>query len=151
MVLNCSDVTAADIDTEVMKILSDSYEEAKRLLSAHRNTLDEIAEFLIEKETITGKEFMEIFRRVEGISEDEVKSTGGRIHEKNDPADSEMNPAASEDTLKQGEVFAQPVREQEEAPAQAEAEQEEVSAQEAAEQEEVSAQAEAEQEEQPEA
>ena len=65
MVLNCSDVTAADIDTEVMKILSESYEEAKRLLSEHRNTLDRIAEYLIEKETITGKEFMEIFHRVE--------------------------------------------------------------------------------------
>ena len=85
MVLNCSDVTAADIDTEVMKILSASYEEAKRLLTEHRNSLDQIAEFLIEKETITGKEFMEIFRRVEGISEDAPKENGGRIHEKAAP------------------------------------------------------------------
>lgn len=64
-VLNCSDVTAADVDQEVMKVLRESYEEAKRLLSGHRKALDEIAEFLIQKETITGKEFMEIFHRVE--------------------------------------------------------------------------------------
>ncbi len=63
-VLNCSDETAADVDSEVMRILKESYEEAKRLLSENRKCLDKIAEFLIEKETITGKEFMEIFRKV---------------------------------------------------------------------------------------
>ena len=63
-VLNCSDETAADVDSEVMRILKESYEEAKRLLSENRRCLDKIAEFLIEKETITGKEFMEIFRKV---------------------------------------------------------------------------------------
>ena len=68
-VLNCSDVTAAEIDQEVMKILKDSYEEAKRLLSENRDAMDQIAAFLIEKETITGKEFMKIFRQVKGIPE----------------------------------------------------------------------------------
>ena len=63
-VLNCSDETAADVDSEVMRILKESYAEAKRLLSENRECLDKIAEFLIEKETITGKEFMDIFRRV---------------------------------------------------------------------------------------
>ncbi len=77
-VLNCADVTAADIDTEVMKILSESYEEAKRLLSEHRHALDQIAEYLIEKETITGKEFMEIFRRVEGIRDEDAEITPAR-------------------------------------------------------------------------
>ena len=67
-VLNCSDVTAAEIDQEVIQVLKDAYEEAKRLLREHRSTLDQIAAFLIERETITGKEFMEIFRRVEGIT-----------------------------------------------------------------------------------
>ena len=81
-ILNCSDVTAAEIDQEVMNILKESYEEAKRLLSEHRNTLDQIADFLITKETITGKEFMEIFRRVEGIDENEPSGDTGRIHEK---------------------------------------------------------------------
>ena len=65
-VLNCSETTAAEIDKEVMKIIGEAYEEAKRLLNGHRKALDEIAEFLIEKETITGKEFMEIFHKVEG-------------------------------------------------------------------------------------
>ena len=50
-------------------MLKTAYEEAKRLLSENRDALDAIAEFLIEKETITGKEFMEIFRKVKGIPE----------------------------------------------------------------------------------
>ena len=66
--LNCSDATAAEIDQEVMKILKESYEEAKRLLAENREAMDKIAAFLIEKETITGKEFMEIFHQVEGIT-----------------------------------------------------------------------------------
>ncbi|HIR45639.1 MAG TPA: AAA family ATPase, partial [Candidatus Ventrisoma faecale] len=75
-VLNCGDATAAEIDKEVMQILKDAYNEAKELLSANRDALDAIAAFLIEKETITGKEFMEIFRRVKGLpdpAEDEKK------------------------------------------------------------------------------
>ena len=68
-VLNCGDATAAEIDQEVMAILKRSYEEAKRLLLENRKALDKIAEFLIEKETITGKEFMEIFRKVQADEE----------------------------------------------------------------------------------
>ena len=70
-VLNCGDATAAEIDSEVMKMLKEAYEEAKRLLRENREALDKIADFLIEKETITGKEFMEIFRKVQGIEEPE--------------------------------------------------------------------------------
>ena len=69
-VLNCGEETASEIDQEVMKILKESYEEAKRLLSENREIMDKIAEFLIEKETITGKEFMKIFRECKGIKED---------------------------------------------------------------------------------
>ena len=72
-VMNCGEATAAEIDQEVMQILKESYAEAKRLLSEHRETMDQIAEFLIEKETITGKEFMKIYRKCEGIPEPEVK------------------------------------------------------------------------------
>ena len=73
-VLNCSDNTAADIDTEVMKLLKDSYKEAKRLLKENRELMDSLAAFLIEKETITGKEFMKIFREAKGLPEpEEVK------------------------------------------------------------------------------
>ncbi len=98
--MNCSDETAADVDKEVMQILHDSYEEAKRLLSAHRKTLDEIAAFLIERETITGEEFMKIFRRIEG--EDAGESTEGRINERKAeepapaPAAEPIRPAAQE-------------------------------------------------------
>lgn len=78
-VANCGQETASEIDKEVMKMLKDAYEEAKRLLSEHRESLDKIADFLIEKETITGKEFMEIFHEVEHIDPDEKKETEERI------------------------------------------------------------------------
>ena len=64
-VLNCGDDTATEVDHEVMKLLSESYEEAKQLIGSHREELDKIAEYLIRKETITGKEFMKIFRAVQ--------------------------------------------------------------------------------------
>ncbi|HCR83153.1 ATP-dependent zinc metalloprotease FtsH [Muricomes intestini] len=70
-VMNCGDATAAEIDNEVMQMLKKAYEEAKNLLSKNREALDKIADFLIEKETITGKEFMKIFRVVKGIEEPE--------------------------------------------------------------------------------
>ena len=70
-VLNCGDATEAEIDVEVMRMLKGAYAEAKRLLSENRDALDKIADFLIEKETITGKEFMKIFRQVKGIPEPE--------------------------------------------------------------------------------
>ena len=73
--LNCSDETAADIDDEVMKILKDCYKEAKKLLKDNRELMDQLAEFLIEKETITGKEFMKIFREIKGIEEPATQST----------------------------------------------------------------------------
>ncbi|MCI9428702.1 MAG: ATP-dependent zinc metalloprotease FtsH [Lachnospiraceae bacterium] len=68
-VMNCADVTAADVDAEVMKILKEGYKEAKRLLKDNRKVMDELADFLIQKETITGKEFMKIFRKIKGIPE----------------------------------------------------------------------------------
>ena len=71
MVLNCGEATAAEIDQEVMRMLKESYEEAKRLLGENREVMDKIAEFLIEKETITGKEFMKIFRECKGLPEPE--------------------------------------------------------------------------------
>ena len=64
-VLNCGDDTATEVDHEVMALMHRSYEEAKTLLNGHRKALDKIADYLIRKETITGKEFMKIFRAVE--------------------------------------------------------------------------------------
>ena len=69
-VLQCSDETAAQVDDEIKNVLKASYEKAKDMLSKHMNALDEIAGFLIEKESISGKEFMEIFNRTEHIGED---------------------------------------------------------------------------------
>lgn len=67
--LNCAESTAAEVDNEVMQILSDSYEEAKRLLTENREVLDSIADYLIKQETITGKEFMKIFRELKNLPE----------------------------------------------------------------------------------
>ncbi len=72
-VMNCSDQTAAEVDKEVVAILKESYEQAKQMLSENRELMDKLAAFLIEKETITGKEFMEIFRREKGLPEPEDK------------------------------------------------------------------------------
>ena len=71
-VLDCGDDTATEIDHEVMKLLHLSYEKAKTALEENREALDKIAAFLIERETITGKEFMKIFHEVKGIPEEEV-------------------------------------------------------------------------------
>ena len=101
-VLNCGDATAADIDQEVMKILKNAYDEAIRLLSDDREAMDKIAEFLIEKETITGKEFMKIFREVKGLPEPEEKKEDGEgipdtEHlEKEDAAESSETAVAEE-------------------------------------------------------
>ena len=62
-VMNCADSTAAEVDREVRKMLNKAYEQAKALLSENRRILDRIAAFLIEKETITGEEFMDIFKK----------------------------------------------------------------------------------------
>ena len=67
--LNCSDETAAMIDDEVKELLKECFAEAKQLLSENRDVLDEIAKYLYERETITGKQFMEIYRKVKGIPE----------------------------------------------------------------------------------
>jgi cell division protease FtsH len=86
--LNCSDTTAAEIDAEVVAILKESYEKALELLRENREVMDKLAEFLIEKETITGKEFMEIFRKEKGLPEPSVEVP----HE--EPAREDLGPKA---------------------------------------------------------
>ncbi len=71
--LNCADNTAAEIDTEVMNMLKECYEEALAMLRENREVMDKIAVHLIEKETITGKEFMKIYREAKGLPEPEEK------------------------------------------------------------------------------
>ena len=65
----------------MMRILKNAYEQAITLLEANRECLDKIADFLIEKETITGKEFMEIFRAVKGIEEPETEAKAEKVDE----------------------------------------------------------------------
>ena len=70
-VLNCSDSTAAEVDHEVMRILKECYDVAEQQLQENIEVLHKIAEFLIQKETVTGKEFMRIYRQIKGIEEPE--------------------------------------------------------------------------------
>ena len=83
-VLNCSDHTAAEVDAEVKKLLADCYARAKQIITEHLDAMDKIAQFLIEEETITGKEFMKIYREVEGLpeptEEEQEKAKAGRIY-----------------------------------------------------------------------
>lgn len=127
-VLNCSDETAADIDKEVMMILKEAYEEAKAMLQENRDALDAIAAFLIEKETITGKEFMKILREIKGIPEPEEESgQSGRLDLKEkteDPAgaDSEETSSAVKENAVQDEAETSSEPEEPEQPEQQESE-----------------------------
>ena len=103
-VLNCGDNTATEVDHEVMELLRVSYEEAKRLISNHRKALDKIAAYLIRKETITGKEFMIIFRAVEkGMEVSDVLDAEGlkaldeavKAEDKTDEANADTETAES--------------------------------------------------------
>ena len=95
-VLNCSDATAAEIDQEVMRILKECYQEALELLSANREVMDQLAAHLIEKETITGKEFMRIYRQVKGLPQEEPEQTAGaQMKAAEQTADAE-NPSQSD-------------------------------------------------------
>ncbi len=77
--LNCGEETAAQIDKVVHKMIKDAYDAAMQLLVENREILDRISDHLYEKETITGKEFMQIFREMKGIDENE--STGQKADE----------------------------------------------------------------------
>ena len=70
-VMNCGQATESEVDQEVMRILKECYQKAYDMLADSRDVLDKLAEYLIEHETITGKEFMKIFRQVQGIEEPE--------------------------------------------------------------------------------
>ena len=103
-VLNCGDNTATEVDHEVMELLRVSYEEARRLISSHRKALDKIAAYLIRKETITGKEFMIIFRAVEkGLEVSDVLDAEGlkaldeavKAEDKTDEANADTETAES--------------------------------------------------------
>jgi len=71
--MNCADATAAEVDEEVRKMMESCYEEAKKILSENLGVMDVIAAYLIKEETITGEQFMKLYRREKGIPEPEKK------------------------------------------------------------------------------
>ena len=92
--LNCSDETAAAIDEEVVAMIKESYDQALQMLRENRELMDKLAAFLVERETITGKEFMEIFRREKGLPDPEEEkkdaaegATGQKAETKKDETD----------------------------------------------------------------
>ena len=87
--LNCGEATAAEIDQEVMKILKAAYDQALALLADNRDCLDKIAAFLIERETITGKDSMKIFREVKGIPDSETEQAEANV---SNPAKNDSQP-----------------------------------------------------------
>ena len=100
--LTCSDATAAEIDKEVMEVLKACYEEAKELLSGNKDVMDQIAAYLIEKETISGKEFMKIYREAKGLPEPDPEEAEKKKEEM-------FHPAA--ESMVETESVTEPVRE----------------------------------------
>lgn len=78
-VMNCADETAARIDAEVSKKMKELYEKVKEIIKENRDVLDKIAEYLIEKETITGKEFIKMYREIKGIPEPEEDKSSEEV------------------------------------------------------------------------
>ena len=109
-VMNCGDATAALIDEEVQKLLAESYAEAKQLLADHIDILDEIADFLYERETITGKEFMAIYNRILGRDTEESNADAGNTAGEGQTAEGEsdsFNLRASAEQTDAGKVSLQ--------------------------------------------
>lgn len=81
--MNCADATAAAVDEEVRRIMDDCYREAKEILSDNMDVMDQIADYLIREETITGKEFMRIYREAKGLPEPPEKTPDEEPGEEN--------------------------------------------------------------------
>lgn len=109
-VMNCGDATAALIDEEVQKLLAESYAEAKQLLADHIDILDEIADFLYDRETITGKEFMAIYNRILGRDTEESNADAENVAGEGQTAEGEsdsFNLRASAEQTDAGKVSLQ--------------------------------------------
>lgn len=79
--MSCAETTAAEVDQEVLNIITSCYDEATRLLKENREILDHISDYLYEHETITGKEFMKIFRELKGLDESEEQQNPDDLFE----------------------------------------------------------------------
>ena len=105
--LTCSDRTAADVDTEIMETLKQCYEEAKEMLSGNRELMDKLAAHLIEKETISGKEFMKIYRQEKGIPEPEEDEAGKGKEAEDKESKQDFFDTKEQDTFFQKDVLVQ--------------------------------------------
>lgn len=114
--LTCSDRTAADVDSEIMETLKQCYEEAKELLSGNRELMDKLAAHLIEKETISGKEFMKIYRAEKGLPEPEEKESDKEKMKKEPEEKMPENVSQTETVEKPGQTAPEPEK-QDRAPA----------------------------------
>lgn len=101
--MNCADNTASEVDAEVMKMLKEAYDEALELLRDNRDVMDKIAEHLIKEETITGKEFMKIFRKAKGLPEPEDDKKEDKSEDKQETDAEKTKTADFTETLKQAE------------------------------------------------
>ena len=85
--MTCGEQTAALVDQEVLRIVTECYDKATALLKENREVLDHISDYLYEHETITGKEFMKIFRQLKGIEDPEQKDERAEATEETDNKD----------------------------------------------------------------
>lgn len=85
--MTCGEQTAALVDQEVLRIVTECYDKATTLLKENREVLDHISDYLYEHETITGKEFMKIFRQLKGIEDPEQKDERAETTEETDNKD----------------------------------------------------------------
>ncbi len=97
--LICGEDTAGQIDKEVLAIINDSYNKAMEMLKENRDVLDHISEYLYEKETITGKEFMKIFREMKGLpQEEDSKAESLMPDDSADNSQQTIKPAETQET-----------------------------------------------------
>ena len=100
--MNCADATAAEVDEEVRKMMESCYEEAKRILSENLGVMDVIAAYLIKEETITGEQFMKLYRREKGIPEPEKKQAEPTASAEEPKAEEPREPAAEPEAQEEG-------------------------------------------------
>ena len=89
--LICGENTASQIDDEVLSIINSSYAEAMKLLNENREILDSISDYLYEKETITGKEFMKMFRDMKGLPDPDEEKDGEESKEQENAQNDETS------------------------------------------------------------
>ena len=109
-VLNCADETAARIDEEVARRMKEYYDRAVNIIKENRDALEKIAEYLIEKETITGKEFIKMYREIKGLPEPEDEKADKAEANKTD--DNKADVAVTEEIKTDNAVTENPVKDE---------------------------------------